>query len=59
MQCFVCFVNFSFLLHRVFRGSRYTRQLLDFVVVFARDRTITKLSELCKHHFWMLVRIAT
>ena len=48
MQCFVCVVNFSFLLRRVFRGFRYTRQLLDFVVVFARDRTITKLSELCK-----------
>ena len=59
MQCFAIFVNSSFLLRRVFRGSCYTRQLLDFVVVFARDRTITKLSELCKRHFWMLVRIAT
>jgi len=38
MQCFVCFVNFSFLLRRVFRGSCYTRQLLHFVVVFAGPR---------------------
>ena len=51
MQHFVCFVNFSFLLRRVFRGFRYTRQLLDFSVAGRplRPATDRRLGEPLPH----------